>query len=208
MHKLILASASPRRKKLLEDAGFRLQTFPVNVSEYLEKNLTLDAQILRIAETKARAAFNLYNPLKSENFLILSADTMVILDNQPLGKPKDENDAELTLGLLSGRKHYVKTAVYFIEGCVFDCQKKIIKVHSDIETTEVHFRPIMKQEIKKYVASGDPLDKAGSYGIQGQAGNFVEKIVGNFNNVVGLPTDLVTRIIEQNSWKIERDKNV
>ncbi len=195
--KLVLASESPRRKDLLQKAGFSFHVFSVKVSESLEKNLTIDEQILQIAQRKALASLKAYKPLKDERFLILAADTMVILDGEALGKPSSSEQAAEYLGLLSGRSHQVKTAIVFVEGSI-----ERPKMRQAIETTEVIFRPLSDKEILEYVASGEPMDKAGAYGIQGAAGNFVEKIKGPFDNVVGLPIDLVNKLIQEEGWKI------
>lgn len=196
-HQLVLASESPRRKDLLQKAGFSFHVFSVKVSESLEKNLTVDEQIMKIAERKAIASLQAYKPLKNERFLILAADTMVILDGVALGKPADTQQANDYLRLLSGRAHQVKTAVVLVEGSM-----DRPRMRQAVETTEVIFRPLSDKEILEYVASGEPMDKAGAYGIQGAAGNFVEKIKGPFDNVVGLPIDLVNRLIKEGGWKV------
>lgn len=194
---LILASESPRRKDLLLKAGFSFHVFSVKVSESLEKNLTVDEQIMAIAMRKAQASLKAYKPLKDEQFLLLAADTMVILDGNPLGKPADTKQAIEFLGLLSGRSHSVKTAVVLLDGA-----EKGLKMRQAIETTEVTFRPLSEKEISEYVESGEPMDKAGAYGIQGVAGTFVEKVKGPFDNVVGLPIDLVKTMLKDGGWKI------
>lgn len=196
-HQLVLASESPRRKDLLQKAGFSFHVFSVKVSESLEKNLTIDEQISQIALRKAKASLQAYKPLKQERFLILAADTMVILDDQLLGKPENSQQALAFLRLLSGRSHFVKTAVVMLEQTL-----DRIEMRQGIETTEVFFRPLSEKEILEYVDSGDPLDKAGGYGIQGPAGNFVEKIKGPFDNVVGLPIGLVKQLIYEGGWSL------
>jgi septum formation protein len=192
-HEFILASESPRRKMLLEEAGFSITVFPIKVSEKLEKNLNPDAQILHIAERKNKAAVEELNRLKSKDFLLLTADTMVVLDGEPLGKPHDEKHAEALLTRLSGRFHEVKTAICLYESST---QKRI----SQIETTQVFFRAISLNEIREYIASGEPMDKAGAYAIQGLGRNFVEKFDGDFDNVVGLPMNLLKKILIENGW--------
>jgi len=193
---LILASESPRRKQLLTEAGFSFTVFPVKVSENLKKNLNLDAALIEIAKEKAIASINEHNLLNTQNFLVLSADTMVIHEDRPLGKPKSRQDAVQMLGRLSGNKHEVKTAIFLIESL----SKKFA---CDVVTTEVCFRPILRQEIEEYVASGEPMDKAGAYGIQGQGGRFVEKYEGPYDNVVGLPITELKKILELNHWMKE-----
>lgn len=196
-HQLILASESPRRKDLLQKAGFFFHVFSVKVSENLDKNLTLDEQIITIARRKAEAAVQSFKPLKSQNFIFLSADTMVIHDGEPLGKPQNPKQAAEFLGRLSGTDHLVKTSVVLIEalplvrGSLSLRQSRVIE---GIETTKVIFKHLSDKQIKEYIASGDPMDKAGAYGIQGGGGLFVEKIVGPFDNVVGLPMDLTKKL--------------
>lgn len=180
---------------LLVKEGFIFTVFPIKVSENLKKNLNVDEQIIDIARRKARAAYSEYKPLNSNNFLILAADTMVVQDNQALGKPESEKIALDMLNLLSGRSHEVKTAVCLLEGAT---QKLVC----GLETTKVYFRTILRQEILDYIATGEPMDKAGAYAIQGRGGKFVEKFEGSFDNVVGLPVDLVRRLLKDNNWKV------
>jgi septum formation protein len=195
---LILASGSPRRKDLLARAGFFFHVFSVQVSESLEKNLTVDEQILNIARRKAEASLQAYKSLKNEPFLILAADTMVVLDDTPLGKPENTDQAFDYLSRLSGRTHQVKTAVVLAEGPAETSGN--LKMRQAIETTQVIFRPLSEREIREYIMTGEPMDKAGAYGIQGSAGNFVEKFVGSYDNVVGLPIELVNRLIKEGQW--------
>jgi septum formation protein len=209
---LILASSSPRRKDLLAKAGFSFHVFSVKVSESLEKNLTVDEQILQIARRKAKASWTSYKPSNSLPFLILAADTMVVIDEEPLGKPENLDQAVEFLNRLSGRSHYVKTAVALVQGPAsltptntdLDLRQMNLNFLEGIETTTVTFRHLNEKEIHDYVESGEPMDKAGGYGIQGFAQNFVEKISGNFDNVVGLPMNLFENLLKQGSWKIQR----
>lgn len=218
---LILASSSPRRKDLLSKAGFSFHVFSVKVSESLEKNLTVNEQILSIARRKAKASLLAYKPLKSESFLMLSADTMVVRDEEALGKPENPDQAVEFLHSLSGRAHEVKTAVTLVEGPIayperfdslvdnqvdsLDLRQLPVKMVEGIATTLVHFRHLSEKEIKDYVDSGEPMDKAGAYGIQGAAQSFVEKISGSFDNVVGLPMDLFDSLLQQGGWNLRRD---
>lgn len=213
---LILASESPRRKDLLARAGFFFHVFSVKVSENLEKNLTVDEQILTIARRKADASLRSYKSLKNEPFLMLAADTMVVLKGEPLGKPSGADQAFDYLTRLSGQVHEVKTAVVLVEGPVqpgIDLENLRMRQGSDgavyaeaIETTQVHFRHLSEREIREYIQTGEPLDKAGAYGIQGLGGNFVEKITGTFDNVVGLPMEVVHRLIRQGNWQVHIEK--
>lgn len=199
-HQLILASESPRRKDLLQKAGFFFHVFSVKVSENLEKNLTLDEQIITIARRKAEAALAAFKPSKSQSFLFLAADTLVIHDDVVLGKPSSEKEAAEFLGRLSGSEHLVKTAVVLIEatplvrGSLSLRQSRVVE---GLETTKVIFKHLSEKQIKEYILSGDPMDKAGAYGIQGGGGIFVEKVVGPYDNVVGLPMDLTKKLIKE-----------
>jgi septum formation protein len=195
MLKLILASQSPRRRKILSDAGFSYIDLPVNVSEIPDKNLNLDDQILKIAEEKAMACLEVNKHLKNQDFLILSADTMVILDNEWLGKPLNFNEACEFLRRLSGRGHEVKTALF-----LFNC--RTLEQDQEIATTKVFFRNLEEDEILKYVRSGEPLDKAGAYGIQGAAGEFVARIEGAMDNVIGLPLESFKKILNRKHWHV------
>lgn len=182
MYELVLASESPRRRELLTDAGFKFQVHPSKISETLEENLTVDEQILDIAVRKARASVQTLDRTEGPPRLVLAADTMVILDEMPLGKPADPAEAVRMLRALSDRTHEVKTSV-----CLLDENSGIPE--SWIETTEVAFRSLSEREIEAYVKSGEPLDKAGSYGIQDGGGAFVAAVRGSYTNVVGLPME-------------------
>lgn len=209
---LILASGSPRRKDLLAKAGFSFHVFSVKVSESLEKNLTVNEQILNIARRKAKSSLLAYKSLKPQGFLMLSADTMVVIDNEPIGKPDDPDQAVEILSRLSGKNHEVKTGVVLVEGPInaknaqnlslenLDLRQLPVKMVEGISTTTVTFKHLSEKEIRDYVATGEPMDKAGAYGIQGSAQNFVDKISGHFDNVVGLPMELVFELLRQGDW--------
>lgn len=194
MHRLILASASPRRKELLRKVTPHFRTLPLKISEIPDESLNVDEQILQIARRKSRAAVQEVQASLSEPFVILSADTEVVLDGRTLGKPSSPEDATQTLLRLSARSHEVKTALVLFDSV---SGEEI----SHLETTFIRFRTLSREEIEAYVATGDPLDKAGSYGIQGKAGDFVEKIDGDFDNVVGLPVQVLARIVQAKGWE-------
>lgn len=198
MHRLFLASASPRRRELLARAGLRFTVYPLKVSEIPDENLNAEAQILDIAGRKMRAAYaELSAELSSGKirpFVVLAADTEVILDGAPLGKPSSDEDAVRTLTRLSGRVHDVITAV-----CMID--SSLGKPLSLIETTKVFFRTLSEKKIRDYVATGEAADKAGSYGIQGKGGALIERIEGDFDNVVGLPVKSVMKMIADHGWE-------
>jgi len=193
--KLILASQSPRRSEILKKAGYQFVPFPVYVSEIPNKNLSLDEQIIDIARRKAEAALHLLRDqgLAFADSVILSADTMVCFKSNILGKPEDEKAAFEFLNLLSGNQHQVKTALYLLD---LSTNENI----SHIETTQVFFRKISAQEINDYIATKEPLDKAGAYGIQGAGGKLVEKNEGDFNNVFGLPLQALENLFRLKQW--------
>lgn len=188
--KIILASQSPRRAEILKNAGFEFVSFPVNISEIPNENLSLDDQIIDIARRKSRACLVELEKQKISEGLVLSSDTMVCLDERPIGKPESEQDAFNTLKKLSGRTHLVKTSLV-----VFDLQKK--QEVSHLETTEVIFKSLTDDQIRAYIQTGEPLDKAGSYAIQGLGAAFVEKFVGDYDNVVGLPLKAFKKIYDE-----------
>lgn len=203
LKKLILASQSPRRSEILKKAGYQFVPLPVYVSEIPDKNLSLNEQILDIARRKAVAAVQEIQDkgLASDSSVILSADTMVCFKSNALGKPENEKMAFEFLNQLSGNQHQVKTAIYLLD---LDTNENV----SHIETTEVFFRKISEQEIYDYIATKEPLDKAGAYGIQGAGGSFVEKYEGDFNNVVGLPLQALENLFRLKGWdflKVQHD---
>ncbi|MFV8256512.1 Maf family protein [Bdellovibrio bacteriovorus] len=187
---LILASESPRRKQLLSEAGFSFDVVPVKVSEIPNKNLNVNDQILDIARRKASAALPLLKSSRQDAFIVLCADTEVIFNGAPLGKPADRQDAYRILKLLSGKYHEVITAVCLVESSTG-------KEVSQTETTKIYFRELTDDEIWTYIDTGEPMDKAGAYGIQGQGGKFIERFDGPFDNVVGLPIELVKNLLSK-----------
>ncbi|WP_347356018.1 Maf family protein [Bdellovibrio sp.] len=190
MKPLILASESPRRKQLLSEAGFSFDVVPVKISEIPNKNLNVNEQILDIARRKARAALPLLKASRTEPFIVLTADTEVIFGGGPLGKPQDREDAFRILRLLSGKYHEVLTAVCVVESSTGN-------ELSHVETTKIYFKNLSDAEIWTYIDTGEPMDKAGAYGIQGQGRAFVEKIDGPFDNVVGLPVEAVKKLLSK-----------
>lgn len=188
---LILASGSPRRAELLRSAGI---DFTVRVSDVDEKVLSGELPrdyVVRLSREKAQA-------VAAESELVLGADTTVVLLNEILGKPTDENDARRMLRLLSGKWHEVLTGVSLVNGA---------KVTSDVAVTRVKFSKLSEEEANWYVASGEPMDKAGAYGIQGYASRFVERIEGSYSNVVGLPVQMIYRMLME-SGVVSRESEV
>lgn len=177
MKKIILASASPRRKELLERAGVEFEVRPGNGEEIISASVPEDV-VRELSVQKARAAVF---PAK-EGTVILGADTIVSFGDRILGKPSDEEDAVRTLLMLQGNTHQVYTGVTILE-----YRNGIWHEHTFAERTDVTFYPVEETEIREYVRSGEPMDKAGGYGIQGRFGGYVKGIRGDYTNVVGLP---------------------
>jgi len=182
---LILASKSPRREELLRRAGFSFETRASHVDEIRHAGETAEEFTCRIAGDKARAVAAFAQP----GDLVLGADTVVVVDGQILGKPASSDDAERMLGQLAGRTHRVITGVCLIVG-----PDRVEALKSEV--TLVTFAPLDEQEIRDYVQSGEPMDKAGAYAIQGLASKFVTRIEGSYSNVVGLPIHLVNEILK------------
>jgi septum formation protein len=177
---LILASASPRRHELLAQAGLKFTAVPANLNEDLLPDEAAAAYVQRLAEEKAQAVWNAHRSTDAldEPLLVLGADTCVVCDGHILGKPTDAADARRMLELLSGRTHAVLTGLAVVMG------QKVVR---DLEITQVTFNSIDDAEIAQYIASGEPLDKAGAYAIQGYAARWIPRIEGCYFNVVGLP---------------------
>jgi septum formation protein len=175
--RLILASASPRRAELLSAAGFAFEVRPVEVDETPLAGEEPSAYVLRVAVLKAQS----YQGL-ADGEIVLAADTTVVVDGAILGKPADEADSRRMLRLLSGREHEVLTGVAARGGA---------RVVSAVEATRVHVQPLSSADVDWYIASGEPADKAGAYGVQGLAARFVHRIEGSYSNVVGLPVSRV-----------------
>lgn len=169
---LILASASPRRQELLRQIGLDFSVRAANISESMEGLGTPEEAVRKISERKARAIS------ASPEDTVLAADTIVVVDNEILGKPKNTDDARRMLHLLSGRSHRVMTGFTVLHG---------EEQFSHTEITDLTFRPLGDAEIDAYIETGDPMDKAGAYGIQGLAALFVTGIRGDYFNVMGLP---------------------
>ena len=179
MKKIILASASPRRRELLNQIGIEHDVLVSNIDESGPCKLPPKLYVESLATMKAKAVAKDLK-YKKEDILVIGADTIVVLGNEILGKPKDSQDAKNMLGILSGKMHIVYTGVTVINA-------NNNHMESFVEGTKVYFREMTKKEIDSYVSTKEPLDKAGSYGIQGRGGVFVEKIEGDYFTVMGLP---------------------
>ncbi len=191
---LVLASASPRRRELLTQAGFRFDVVPANVPEVRAAEEDPIAFATRLARQKAAAVFALRSNAHScgdRPLMVLGADTVVVVDDCVLGKPASPADAARMLHLLSGRTHSVVTGVCLMGECASGRTEDTAAA-----VTYVSVQTLSTAEIEAYVATGEPLDKAGAYAIQGYAARWIPRIQGCYFNVVGLPISLVTAMIE------------
>ena len=186
---LVLASASPRRRELLTQAGFSFTVHPAHVPEDPVAGEDPIAYVTRLARDKAEAVFREFSSTgtTSSPLVVLGADTTVTLDNQILAKPEDAADAARMLRQLSGRTHHVITGVALVTA---------ERTEIAAEVTAVRFLSLSDDEIEFYVATGEPMDKAGAYAIQGRAARWIPRIEGCYFNVVGLPLALVTALLE------------
>ena len=179
--RLILASGSPRRRELLSKMGYTFETCSPDVDEHVEGKAEEIVRILAVRKAHAAAEH-------IQNGVIIASDTLVSLDTKPLGKPQDALDARRMLHALSNRSHDVFTGV-----CILDTETNQEEVR--VVRTGVHFRALSDSEIDEYVKTGEPMDKAGAYAIQGGAGRFVDFLDGAFDNVMGFPTDDVREML-------------
>jgi septum formation protein len=184
---LILASASPRRRELLTQAGYRFAVDPSSIPESRRPEEDAIRFVTRLAREKAEEVFARH-PSSPAPPLVLGADTVVVCDGQVMGKPADAADAQRMLLLLSGRTHQVVTGVAVVWG--------LGSAEVAAEMTQVTMRTLSPEEVAGYVATGEPIDKAGAYAIQGYAGRWIPRIQGCYFNVVGLPLALVTSLLE------------
>jgi septum formation protein len=189
---LVLASASPRRQELLRNASIPFEVQPTNIPEVPQPGEAPRAFAERMAREKALAVFRLL-----PNDFVLGADTIVIVDAEILGKPRDRADAVRMLRLLSGRKHQVTTGVCLLGLRPRDENGKIGFEDVKSETTLVTMDPLGEDDIHGYVSTGEPMDKAGAYGIQGRASRWISRIEGDYFNVVGLPVSLVYKMLRE-----------
>lgn len=171
---IVLASASPRRRELLAQMGLTFRVHAVDIDEHMDRSLPPWELVKAISREKAAACAALEGP----DALIIAADTVVALDGDVLGKPRDEKEARGMLSRLSGRKHQVFTGFTVRRG---------EQVVTQSECTEVRFRTLSREEIVRYVSTGEPMDKAGAYGIQEKGALLVERLNGDYFNVMGLP---------------------
>jgi septum formation protein len=190
--KLILASTSPRRSEILNDAGFTFEVVAPQIEETHNPGESAQAMVARLAEAKARAAATTIIAV-GEQHIVIGADTTVELDGKIFGKPRDSEHAREMLTALSGHTHQVLTGIFLLrlpDGAT----------RSAVESTSVTLAPLTPKEIETYVASGEPLGKAGAYAIQGRAGRYIPKIEGCYFNVVGLPLARLHALLEELDW--------
>ncbi len=193
MKKFVLASKSPRRRELLENIKIDFEIYESNTDEnVVDKSLSPDLYVRELALLKAT---DVAGKLKGEDVYVIGSDTVVAIDDKILGKPADNDDATNMLKALSGREHYVYTGI-----CVV--YAKTMEACSSYERTDVKFRHLTDEDISKYLAKENVLDKAGAYGIQGVAGVFVEQINGDYFNIVGLPVHKLS-ILLKNEFQID-----
>lgn len=184
MRPVVLASGSPRRRELLGQMGIEdFEVLPAQGEETAPEGLAPDALVARLALQKAREVAAL-----RPEATVIGADTVVALDGRMLGKPSDEEEAREMLSALSGRRHQVYTGMAVLSGG---------QVFTHVECTQVEFRPLTAEEIAAYVATGESMDKAGAYGIQGRACVFIRGIQGDYYNVVGLPVCALHELLAQ-----------
>ena len=180
--RFVLASQSPRRQQLLQLLRVSFEVRPADIDEAMDPNLPPQQEVARVSKLKAEAT-----PCESGD-VVIAADTIVVLQDKVLGKPADKADAIATLRALSGRDHQVMTGITVLRDG---------KAVTHTEITDVQFRPLTEDEILRYVETGEPMDKAGSYGIQGYAAPFVEGIRGDYYNVMGLPVCRLQQMLQE-----------
>ena len=184
---LILASASPRRKELLGLFHIPFTIRVADIDETMDHTKSPFDEVARVSALKAKAVE------RQEDDIIIAADTIVVCEGKVLGKPRDAAEAVEMLQLLSGRDHQVMTGCTVLKGD---------RAETFTEVTDLHFRELSRKEIENYVASGEPMDKAGSYGVQGKGALLVEKLDGDFFNVMGLPVLRLSRMLEHFGVKL------
>ena len=185
MKKIILASGSPRRKELLDKTGILFEVIPNVYEEDMSMNLSPIELAIFLSKGKAEDVAN-----KNPNAIVIGADTFVVLGDQILGKPHTKDKAKETLSMLRGKQHSVITGFTIIE-------KSLNKSISKAVETKVYFKNLTNEEIEDYVNTGEPLDKGGSYAIQGIGKKLVEKIEGDYSNIVGLPVNDVLKALKE-----------
>lgn len=187
--KIILASQSPRRRELLKELALNFEVEPCPLEETLRPDQTPEQNALTVARAKT-----LWVARRRPGYFVLGADTIVVLDGKIIGKPEDESDARRILETLGGRRHQVITGVAALnpKGALFE----------EAAVSTVNFKPLTGEEIAAYVSTGEPLDKAGAYAIQGKGAFMVESYQGSYSNIVGLPLDTTEKLLRRAGYKI------
>lgn len=188
---LILASASPRRQELLRIFGCPFTVRATDIDETMDPDKAPFDEVARVSRQKAQAI------AAGQDDVIIAADTIVVCCGKVLGKPRDAEDARRMLSLLSGRDHQVMTGCTVVRGS---------RAVTFTEVTDLHFRPLLPQEIQRYILSGEPMDKAGAYGIQGGAALFCQRMEGDYYNVMGLPLCRLGQVLRDMAPEIWEDE--
>ena len=188
---VILASQSPRRRELLGLTGLDFIVRVADIDETMDPRKSPFEEVSRVSRAKALAVH------REPGDVVIAADTIVVCEGKVLGKPRDEEDAFRMLSLLSGRDHEVMTGLTVV-------RDEEVVTHTEV--TKIHFRPLLPQEIRAYIATGEPMDKAGAYGIQGGAALFADQMVGDYYNVMGLPVcrlGMILRCLGLPVWGVQ-----
>lgn len=188
---LILASASPRRQELLRIFGCPFTVRAADIDETMDPDKAPFDEVARVSRQKAQAI------AAGQDDVIIAADTIVVCCGRVLGKPRDAEDARRMLSLLSGRDHQVMTGCTVLRGG---------RAVTFTEVTDLHFRPLLPQEIRRYILTGEPMDKAGAYGIQGGAALFCQRMEGDYYNVMGLPLCRLGQVLRDMAPEIWEDE--
>ena len=188
---LILASASPRRQELLKVFGCPFTVRAADIDETMDPDQAPYDEVARVSRQKAQAI------AAGQDDVIIAADTIVVCCGKVLGKPRDAEDARRMLSLLSGRDHQVMTGCTVMRGS---------RAVTFTEVTDLHFRPLLPQEIRRYILTGEPMDKAGAYGIQGGAALFCQRMEGDYYNVMGLPLCRLGQVLRDMAPEIWEDE--
>ena len=182
-HRFILASASPRRKLLLENIGLEFEVYISDIDEHVEENMPVEIRVMELSRLKAASA-----AARFADAVVIAADTLVSVGGKVLGKPESRDEAAEMLLRLSGRKHDVYTGVTVALGG---------EIRTGYELTEVYFKGLTAREIDRYIDTGEPMDKAGAYGIQERGALMVKKINGDYFNVMGLPLHRMAQLLSE-----------
>ncbi|MBQ1324576.1 MAG: septum formation inhibitor Maf [Solobacterium sp.] len=186
MKKLILASQSPRRNELMEKCSLHFTVEATDIDETIECTEDLQEAVMRLAYGKAHAVLQ-----KHPDAVVVGSDTIVVVDDEVLGKPKDEADAVSMLRKLSGRTHLVMTGL-----CIISSARE----YRNVSVSEVAFETMDEEEISSYVRTGEPMDKAGAYAVQGIAARYIKEIRGDYYAIMGLPLSMVYEALKDRTW--------